>query len=190
MSDLKYHIGEDRIEYFNYPFKCSHVVNNKIVLASDIQEMVENFSPPSIRIKQGEFVFISAADKDSLITFCNSNGIPVVKIVDVWSRILDEFLDTEFSEECLQKSYKQLDICGVSRQECNDLRKEVAARMFAYNYTSCLWEWVYLGLYDLLGASIGKLSGEEHRLNDQDFEKFYFKAMDIAFKGVALDSLK
>ena len=82
----------------------------------------------------------------------------------------------------------QLNSCGISEAECQALRREVAARMFAYNFLSCLWEWVHLGLPDLLHASLGYLSGEKHRLSAHDFEVFYFRAMDIALEGVIIDT--
>jgi len=186
MLDIKYQINKKDIMFSQYPFKCSYASTNKIIPASSIQEMVETASMPSIRVNENELVFISAEDRKLLVKFCVKNAIPINKRADVWGIILDAFLDTTHSEEWKQKGLMQLYNCGISELECNNLRQEVAERMVAYNFASGLWEWVHLGLSDVLYASSGYLSGEKHRLSDNDFEKFYFKAMDIALKGIVL----
>lgn len=183
MFKLEYKIGKNRITFKQYPFKCADVVKNKRLHADDIQEMVENFFPPALRIKSNELIFISAKDKEALIEFCKRNQITINKREDLWGNILDQFVDTEFSAEYIQKSAEQLARYGINPSACNELRQEVTARMFAYNFTSGLWEWVQLSLYDVLGASIGHLSGEKHRLSDADFAEFYFRAMEIALKS-------
>ena len=186
--NLEYQIKDHAIEYLEYPFKCSYAFQHKTITATSIQEMVQTLGRPAICINNNEFIFLSKEDKDSLLSFCEKNAVPVIDRVDVWGYILECFLDTELTERSKQYSYMQLNNCGISEQDCYSLRKEVGQRMIAYNFTSCLWEWCYLGLFDLLCASTGILSGEAHRLSDKDFERFYFKTMDIALKGVIMDT--
>jgi len=190
MFKLKYQINKNDIVFTQYPFKCSYASKKKIIPAYNIQEMVETFGMPSIRVNENELVFISAVDRKLLTNFCTENAIPINKRVDVWGIILDVFLDTMHSEEWIQKSLAQLYNCGISEVECINLRQEVAGRMVAYNFTSGFWEWVHLGLCDLLYASMGFLSGERYRLSDDEFEKFYFKAMEIALKGIVLETIR
>jgi len=149
--------------------------------------MLRTFGRPAICINN-EFIFPSNDDNGALLSFCDKNAVPVIDRVDVWSYILECFLDTELTEKSKHYSYMMLNSCGISEQDCYSLRKEVAERMIAYNFTSYLWEWCYLGLFDLLCASAGILSGEAHRLSDSDFERFYFKTMDIALKGIIMDT--
>ena len=185
---LEYKVKNNVIEYLEYPFKCSYAFMHKIISASSIQEMVQTFGRPALCINNNEFIFLSKDDNDALLLFCERNDIPVIIRVDVWGYILECFLDTELTEKSKQYSYKQLNNCGISEQECYSIRKEVSQRMIAYNFTSCLWEWCYLGLFDLLCASTGIFSGDAHRLRDKDFERFYFRTMDIAFKGITMDT--
>ncbi|MNP80366.1 hypothetical protein D3C76_1784470 [compost metagenome] len=72
---------------------------------------------------------------------------------------------------------------GLGREEVIELRKSVADVMMAYNFKSMLWEWVHLGLHDLLSAYSGILAGERYKLEPKAFEDFYWKAMHLAHKG-------
>lgn len=47
-----------------------------------------------------------------------------------------------------------------------------------------LWEWVHLGLYDLLKAYSGFLTENKYKLNEEEFKELYKKAIKIANKGV------
>jgi hypothetical protein len=187
MSDINYQIYDDYIAFTEYPFKCSSAYKNGAIHATDIAEAVDSFFPPVIRTTGNELIMIpylkEKSDTNALLLFCERNNIAVNKRTDIWEMILDPFLDTEHSEEYIEASYNTLDKYGITRTECKEIRREVKDRMFAYNFESCLWEWFHLGLYDVLNAGCGILSGEKHRLSDNDFEKFYFKAMNIALKG-------
>ena len=182
-----YRVHSDFIEFIKYPFMCSSVCKKKELSATDIVDVTDRyFAPPAIRTVHGELIFVpfqaeKEGEDEKLPSFYASNNIPVRKVTDIWDIINDPFLDTEHSEDFKEKGYKQLEKCGVSRAECNCLRIEVAGRMLAYN--SMLWDWCHLGLYDVLCASLGFLSGEKHRLSDTEFEEFYWRAMDIALKG-------
>ena len=44
-----------------------------------------------------------------------------------------------------------------------DIRGRVEQAMMSYNFESMLWEWGYLGLYDLLSAANGVLARPEAR---------------------------
>jgi hypothetical protein len=187
MPDIDYRIYNDYIHFTKYPFKCSSAYKNGIINASDIAEAVDSFFPPVIRTISNELIMIpyleEKSDTNPFLLFCTRNNIAVNKRPDIWEMILDPFLDTEHSNEYIEANYDTLDKYGVTHIECAEIRREVNARMFAYNFESCLWEWFHLGLYDVLNASCGILSGEKHRLSDEDFENFYFKAMGIALKG-------
>jgi len=182
--DIEYQIKDHSIEYITYPFKCSVAYKHKVIDANSINEIAKNFHPPAILVNNNEFIFINIDDKNDLISFCSRNAIPVYSRCDVWSLILDHFLDTELSEENKERGYLQLSKCGISRQECNKIRQENEKLMFAYNYTSGLWEWIYLGLFDILCANVGYLSGPKHCLSDIEFKNLYCRAMDIALRGV------
>ncbi len=52
------------------------------------------------------------------------------------------------------------------------IRKEVSQQMYRYNFDTMLWEWISLGLLDVLQAMRVAYS-------DRAFEEFYNKAMAI-----------
>ena len=185
MEKLIYKVHGDFIEFINYPFKCSSVYKTKTLKSIDIVDVSDkSYGPAPIRTTNSELIFApfqEDGEHKKLSSFYASNNIPLRKITDVWEIINDPFLDTVHSDDFIERGYTQLENCGISRMECNAIRLEVAGRMLAYN--SILWDWCHLGLYDVLYASLGFLSGEKHRLSDVDFERFYWRAMSIALKG-------
>jgi hypothetical protein len=95
--------------------------------------------------------------------------------VDVWHLILEPFLDTTFDHAHQERTLAILAANGVSRAECLAIRQDVALPMAAYNGGTGLWDWVHLGLYDLLNA---------YRLaNVADFEARYRAAVEIALRA-------
>ena len=187
MTDIDYKIFDNYIEFTQYPYKCSAAYTNKIINASIIAEAVDFGYPNTIRTISNELIFVPKnnfkTNENQFILFCNNNDIPVNKRTDIWDMILTPFLDTKQTNEDIENTYKTLERYGIDRIECNALRQEVSARMISYNFESGLWDWVHLGLFDVLDASCGILSGEKHRLSDKDFELFYFKAMNVALKS-------
>lgn len=189
MNSLIYKVHQNYIEFIAYPFKCSSVYKNRRLDASDIVDATENFWPDLIRTTDDELIIIGYRQEEKgehkkLPRFYDENNIVLRKdVVNIWGHILEPFLDTEYSEDHLERDFQILEKHGISRSECESVRKEVNDRMIAYNFTSCLWEWVNLDLYDVLKASIGVLSGEKYQLNDKDFEEFYYHAMNIGIKG-------
>lgn len=173
----------DDIEIFDYPFECSFAAKNRSISVEDIKDVDCSFLPPVIRLVNNELIFVFANHKDELLLFCERNKISNIKRKDLWSFILEPFLDTEFSDRTKEQCYSILNEFGINKELCDHLRDELSPRMIAYNFESCLWEWVNLGLYDALSASCGMLSGEKHKLNKNDFEKFYWYSMDIALKS-------
>ena len=187
MNDLIYKVHDDCIEFVKYPFKCSNVCKNRILKATDIIDATEkHFAPQAVRTISNELIFLTFMRNETdankkLPRFFKRNNVTVRKSIDVWSIINDPFLDTEHSPEYIESGFAQLEKCGIVRGDCHDLRIEIAVRMLAYN--AVLRDWVHLGLYDTLRASLGYLSGEKYRLSDKDFEKIYWRAMKIAMKG-------
>jgi hypothetical protein len=100
---------------------------------------------------------------------------------------LDEFLDTEFSEEMKEKVMKLLESCGITREECIAIRSSLHDLMIAYNFRSMLWEWVHLGQFDLLKASNDELTGHKYKLSQDEFREIYWKTMSIGNKGILMN---
>ena len=182
-NSLNVEFLENKIKFINYPFKISDVYFKKEILLSEIEVCIENFIPPVIQTKKKELLFISAVQKEQLLLFCKKNKIPVIQKNENWADILEIFLDIDITKEELEFCYKRLKQNGISKELCDTIRKEVCNKMIAYNFDSCLWEWVHLGLYDILEASLGILSGKKYCMEQKEFQKFYWQAMKIEFMG-------
>lgn len=179
---IKFH--NDYVEFIGYPFTAASIFPNGSIHKDNIKEILLDQFPPEIRTFGGEILFIEAVHKERLKVFAQNNNIPLVKRVDVWSLILEEFLDTEFSEEDKEKVFRILDESGVNREEVISIRKSLQELMIAYNFKSMLWEWLHLGLYDLLNAYSGKLVEDKYKLNIEEFREIYWKAMKLGNKGI------
>lgn len=166
-------IKSNSIAFKNYPFKPSFVYGNKEIFAKDITEIHLDTYPPTIKIK-GELVFISRLQLEELSKFANENNVPLVKRNSNWSLINEPFLDTQFTEEQLIRTKEILAQNGFSESELKELRTFIGPQMYKYN--AILWDWMNLGLDDVLSAMRKKLS-------QTAFEKFYWKAMEIEQRG-------
>lgn len=189
-EEIVYKVRDDHIEFIDYKYKCSSVCKNNRLYPADIIDVAELPFYPHIRTASNELILMQCdAEKgkggeyDKLPSFFADNEIRVREAADIWGMILEPFVDTEHSDSYLREIIDTLEKHGISRKEVSSIRREVRARMLAFNFESGLWEWVHLGLDDVLDASMGKISGEMHWLPDADFEKFYWRAMEIAIKG-------
>lgn len=165
---------DDAIIINNYPFEPSiFFTKSKIDLNDSFEICYETF-PPFIKIAN-EIVFITSEKKDELKSFALRNKIPIFKSPANWDYILEPYLDTEFSEEQIENSNEYLNKNGIGTSELKTIRNEVGKQMMRYNFDTMLWEWVNLGLSDVLSAM-------RKKYNKQQFEIFYFKAMEIEMR--------
>jgi len=183
-------LHEEVIEFINYPFRPASIFPSGIIKACEIQEIITNFLPPAIRIKNDELIMIPRGQipVEELLEFGERNKVNLVSRVDVWSLILEEFLDTELGTDNEERVFQILEEQGISRGHCRALRQRLAEIMFSYNFDSCLWEWCHLGLYDLLNACSGNLIKRKFLMPEKEFQGFYFEVMKIACWGACIRS--
>lgn len=179
-SNSKTYFRPEGIFFQNYAFKAASVYPSGLISYTHIEEVLINASPPEIRTKTGEVLFISAEQKEELEKIVQTNQISITCRIDVWAYILEPFLDTEFTPEEEENTLRLLEENNISRQECEKVRAYVSNAMYSYNITSGLWDWAHLGLYDVLAALSGDLSGHRHKLSEEDFRNFYYYSMEIA----------
>lgn len=175
--------GASGITYLSYPFPPSHVYPRGFLPYESIAEVLPERAPPELRTVKGETLFVSARRRAALLEAIETYGLPTVRRVDVWALLLEPFLDTEFDEAHQERTIALLLEHGFSRQAIDLLRRRVSVPMAAYNIESGLWDWVHLGLFDVLMAQNGFIAGEHRRLSLQKFTPFYWEAMEIAGRG-------
>ncbi|MFD8291502.1 hypothetical protein ACFXJO_11675 [Streptomyces lavendulae] len=146
--------------------------------AADVRDADPEASPPELRTRSGETVFVPAGLRAELERFCARNGIPLRRRQDVWGDLLDPFLDTWFTPEEEAATLARLDRAGLAPAEVAAIRERVAPLMRAHNHM--LWEWHALGLGDLLAAAAGSLVPDHLRIPPQERAAFRAWAMEIA----------
>jgi hypothetical protein len=172
------------IAFHDYPFPPASIYPSSLLGYDTIREVLPDMAPPEVRTHRGEVLFISAVQKEQLRAAAEQHGLPIVTRVDIWDFILEPFLDTEYSEEDQARTLQILQENGIDSQRCEALRSRVGAAMYRYNFATMLWEWVHLGLYDLLLA----IQDDLNWTLSGGIEAFYWEAMSIAEQG-ALSTL-
>lgn len=164
-------ILEDSINISDYPFEPSSVYPSKGIRPQHIKEIHLEEFPPTIKIGN-ELIFISREYIDELANFASRNKIQTVERESNWGSISNPFVDTEFSDDNKARTMERLKDNGFSESEITELRKEIGEQMFKYNFDTMLWDWSGLGVTDVLSAM-------RVRLNKKEFNKFYWRAMEI-----------
>ena len=167
-------IGNDEITLKRYPFLERNT--GRIVRADALTEITVGWAPPCVRTLDGEFIFLPAQMVEPLARFGLTHDIPFLSRTDIWSMILDPFLDTTHDEDYLEKAMSIMVGSGVSREAVWEMRKLVGTRMRILTYRT--WEWVYYGLYDVLDQmrTLTFTTGWA-------FDRFYDHAMALANRG-------
>jgi hypothetical protein len=179
MANLLCGIGEseildDEIIIRKYPFEPSAVYPEKAIKANEIEAVSCESYPPFIILKN-EIVFISREYQETLKNFTEINGLQKIEETRNWNWLLEPYADTEYTEETHLRLTALLEEHGISKNEIQVIRHEVEDQMLKYNYDTMLWDWVGLGLPDVLAAMRVKYSKEE-------FRDFYKRAMEIELR--------
>ena len=165
-------IGNDFLKIVNYPFEPSIAYRQETFSSNQIDDIDFKSYPPTIRIGD-ELIFISSKKKSELEIFASKNNIKTTKRPNIWGWILEPFLDTEFTIERDQQLAQLLESYGLSIENVQYLRAEVATQMVKFNFDTMLWEWVSFNASDVLCAMRVKYNKEE-------FRAFYKRVMTIA----------
>jgi hypothetical protein len=111
----------------DYPFPRGERPSR--LASKEIGEVCVGWFPPTVRTREGEYLFIPAEQARELADFASQHGIPFVRRNDLWSFILEEFLDTEFPPGSQEATLRYLERNGVSRAETRAMRRLVGKRM-------------------------------------------------------------
>lgn len=168
------------LEFATYKYPPASIYPSGKVHSSDIANVGINCFPPEIRLRTGEIIFVPAPEKERLRDWSQQNEIQMTERVDVWSLLLEPFLDTQFSDQDQVRTLQTLKQCGFTETEVASIREQVNDIMVAYNFDSMLWEWVHLGQTDLLDAYAGMLVPSSRRMSPAAFRDFYWRTMEIA----------
>lgn len=177
----KIFFDQDNVIFKSYPFPGASVFPSGSVPYSNIRDVDPSTAPPEIRLHTGETLFIPADLREEFEAAITKHKLKVYKRVDVWEFLLEPFLDTNFTKEESEQTFKKLEEVGVSRKEAKRIRLKVGLKMFAYN--SIHWDWVHLGLSDLLDAYLPIRPLRSFSFLNYRFRRLYSFAMVIAERG-------
>ena len=161
-----------RLHFSSYPFEPATVYPSGSIAADDIA-YVDLGNPSEVRLRHGDILFVPWSGKEALVAFINRHEVRVENRSSVWRAVLEPFLDTWEEQQSIDAQSSWLKKLGLSRDSVNEMRREVASAMMAYNFGTRLWEWSSLGLYDVLQA-------QRAHLDSDGFADFYSRAMRLA----------
>jgi hypothetical protein len=165
-------IEPDELIISDYLFEPSIAFRKPNIQVSQITDIDLNAYPPTVRVGD-EVIFLSSQHKDNLRLFAYANQIPITERPDIWSWILEPFLDTEFTNDTNERVNHLLRRYGLDENAVTELRNEIKIQMLKYNFDTMLWEWVNLGANDALSAMRTKYESNV-------YSDFYWRVMKIA----------
>ncbi|MEJ9078639.1 hypothetical protein WKY82_09485 [Gordonia malaquae] len=168
------HFADTVMMFAHYPFRAASVISDPTLHTSQIRDVDPTSCPPEIRTVDGETLFVAKADEPLLAEFAERNGIPVVHRPDVWPRLLEPFLDTEWTGDSQRSARELLLDVGIEPGEARAVRLRVWRIMRAFN--AIMWDEWNLSLYDLLLAS----TWFPTRIRRKHRPEFYNWAMELA----------
>lgn len=168
------------IAFDRYPYPGARVHPRGVVPWSAVREVDPRAMPPEVRVA-GETLFVSAELRDALGRAAEAHGVPAVRREDVWGMLLDPFLDTELDAAAREHTLAMLEESGIARAEAEAIRERVRFAMLHHN--AMLWEWVHLGLWDLLEAHRNVWVRLLRGLTPARYRRLYAWAMEIAERG-------
>ncbi|MFE3446237.1 hypothetical protein ACFXNW_24690 [Nocardia sp. NPDC059180] len=154
------------------------------VSAAEIRDADPAAISPEIRTRTGITLFVSATQREDLREFCAANAITISRRFDVWADLLEPYLDTEFPDDVHRGTIVRLERAGIPAEEIARIRERVGPVVHAYN--TMVWEWVHLGLPDLLEAGITRFVPQHLRAGLGDLAEFRAWAMAVADRPVDL----
>jgi hypothetical protein len=159
------------LRYQSTPSGLFKRARERLIPASTLAEVCCGWWPPTLRTRDGEYLFVPATQMHQLADFAQANGVPFVDREDLWTWVLEPFLDTEFSAEDTERVVALLERGGLPRDELRRLRERVEGRML--ELTAVTWEWQHYGLADVLAAMA----------TAPDFDVFRREAFALADRG-------
>jgi len=155
--DLEVKFDREGVAWDGYPFAASTVYPKGRVAWSDVRDIDPDAAPPELRTNDGETLFVTAVQQDELRVRAEAAGVVVVRGPDVWSLLLEPFLDTTFDPPRIEYRNDRLDVLGVSAARRERIHARFGPLMVSYNIDSGLWDWTHLGLCSFLSAVNGNL---------------------------------
>lgn len=170
------------IAFVGYSYPGASVTRAGFVRWASVRDADPDAAPPELRLRTGETLAVPAPFREQLRSALSQAAVPTIRRTDVWALLLEPFLDTEFDETHTRSTCSRLNQCGVSEREIEEIRSRVGDAMTKYN--TLHWDWVHLGLFDLLDAHLPPPPLRWIPARRREFREFYSWAMSVAERAV------
>ena len=170
--------GSSHIEFARYPFWPASVRRSPRVDHDLVRSVDPTTAPPEVVLHSGETLFVDAPQRSELEREVARGKLTVERRADVWGLVLEPFLDTEFDPEHHERTVAMLNEIGLPPPRVEELRARFSGPMLRYN--SIMWDWIHLGLYDLLQAHVGARMLPWRRA---EYRALYWLGMELADLG-------
>ena len=182
--------SEGRLRFKDYPFTPSmvSVFADEWVAHEDIRAVDLNATPPEVILKSGEILFAHPGYRERLRTFALNYRIPMQRRLDVWSLIAEPFLNVDHDDRWHAQTETILTETGITPSEVATLRSQVAPAIAALTDIGRevgMLDGMRVGLFGLLQAQRGVFAKLDHDPSAEEFEAFYWQAMDLAGQAQA-----
>ncbi|WUI00867.1 hypothetical protein OHR68_03345 [Spirillospora sp. NBC_00431] len=177
---MKVAFAEDHICFLHYDFRGATVHPFGMVTPARIRDADWTAIRPEIRTTLGETLFIPHRFQSALERFCGRHDIVRVARPDTWADLLEPFLDTRFGADDERACLDRLSKAGFSPEEVTGIRQRLGPLMYAYNFDAMVWEWIHLGLFDVLNAANAPVVKSSLQIALGDPAAFYNWTMKIA----------
>ncbi|BDB63753.1 hypothetical protein T36_0197 [Helicobacter cinaedi] len=191
-QDCGIKIGLSSLIFLNYPFKPSSVCQNENERGEselNAKDIVGYINLPFALIVRNEclsepfyeLIKIRSCDKGQFEGFIKRNGVQEIHHMDNWIALLEEYLDTEYTQETHEWCMNHLMSNGFTQEEISAIKKREGKMMDRYN--TFAWEWICLDVFDVLFVKKCNKQSNKHIA-------FYRRAMEIALQGAKLPKLE
>jgi hypothetical protein len=172
------------IVFVGYSYPGASVARAGFVRWSSVRDADPDAAPPELRLHTGETLAVPAPLREQLRSALSEAGVPTVRRADLWALLLEPFLDTELDENHQRATISRLIAFGVSQAETEEIRGKVGDRMLKYN--ALHWDWVHLGLFDMLDAHLPPALLRWLPSRSRKFQDLYWWAMSLAERAAIL----
>ena len=166
---MQVQVDHDALRYHSYIAPYPRLSQINLIKASEIELVFAGYDGYQLLLRNGDVVLFPRTKEIALYEFVQANGIQTVVGTDPWNLLTEPYLDQTYTPEETHRTLERLGRLSFAPDEVEAIRTRVGPSLLAYN--SLVWEWVSLGLVDVLKAQ------------QPSNEDFYRWAISISKRG-------
>ncbi len=176
-------IREGGIQIVRYPFRHSSVYpGNLLIPTSRITSVFSSYDVAFV-LDGKEVMFLPRALKEPFREFATTNGIRDPKILEVWSILTNEYLDTEYTAQDKARDYRWLAELGFGEDEVRSLKAPIRVTMLAATFYTMEWGgYTTQDVLRIFALSDGRRIGSLPIVGRRFDSNVYWRVMEAALR--------